>query len=259
MKIWLIWFSYLLRGLLGRRRFIPLTPPNVRRQRLYDRVGKKWVRFTIRDHDDWIQVEHIFLNDEFDLTPTARTKEVERRYRELLAAGKTPLIVDLGANIGLASAYFHQAYPEARILSVEPDSGNCAIARQNLPAAATLIEAAVASHAGSGDLIDTGRNCGFQVVEADGGAVRFVTVADIIAQADTAEPFLIKIDIEGFEEDLFTGDTGWIDSFPILLIELHDWMLPGRQVTRNFLTEIARRQRDFMHFDGYAVSMASPL
>jgi FkbM family methyltransferase len=32
-------------------------------------------------------------------------------------------IVDLGANIGLAALYFGTRYPQAKILSVEPDPG----------------------------------------------------------------------------------------------------------------------------------------
>lgn len=71
--------------------------------------------------------------------------------------------------------------------------------------------------------------------------------------------FLIKIDIEGFESDLFSKNTDWIDLFPVMLIELHDWMLPNSRVTKNFLNEIAKRDREFMHFDGYIVSVSNNL
>ena len=80
-----------------------------------------------------------------------------------------------------------------------------------------------------------------------------------MARAPDAEPFLIKIDIEGFEEDLFAADLEWIDRFPILLIELHDWMLPGKRVTANFVKAMAARERELMHFSGYVVSIAHPL
>jgi hypothetical protein len=41
--------------------------------------------------------------------------------------------------------------------------------------------------------------------------------------------------------------TSWIDRFPLLVIELHDWLLPGQSTSRNFLREIALRDRDFVY------------
>jgi len=257
IKLTILWMLYLLRGSLGKRRFFGLTPPLANVQRIYDRVNRVWLKFKIRDGDDWIQIEHIFLNEEFDLTPTARVASIDRLYEKIINAGQQPLVVDLGANIGLASSYFDLIYPAAAIIAVEPDKGNCEIARENLPPHAVLVQAAVSSSTGSANLVDTGRNCGFRVETASGGDIKLVTVPELLELAENRTPFLIKIDIEGFEEDLFSTNVDWIDKFPILLIELHDWMLPGRRVTRNFLTEIASRDREFMHFDGYIVSMAN--
>ncbi|HUF09420.1 MAG TPA: hypothetical protein VMO47_08880, partial [Rhodothermales bacterium] len=77
---------------------------------------------------------------------------------------------------------------------------------------------------------------------------------DILASAPDSVPFLIKIDIEGFEDDLFSNNTDWVDQFPLMIVELHDWMLPGARVSRHFLREVAKRDREFMHFDGYVIS-----
>ena len=127
-----------------------------------------------------------------------------------------------------------------------------AIARKNLPADATLVEAAIGSRSGRAGLEDVGRNCAFQVVE--GESIEVVTVEELIPPDTT--PFLMKIDIEGFEADLFAENIGWIDRFPIVLIELHDWMRPHEHVSQNFVRAIAIRDRELMHFDGYLVSMA---
>ena len=125
-KVTSLWLIYLIRGLAGRRRFVCVTPPGFKKQKLYDRLEKKWVTFRIRDDDDWIQVEHIFLNDEFDLGKTGRLGAIKRVYDRLSSEGRVPLIVDLGANIGLASAYFSTMWPAAKLVSVEPNAGNCA-------------------------------------------------------------------------------------------------------------------------------------
>ena len=38
-------------------------------------------------------------------------------------------------------------------------------------------------------------------------------------------PFLIKLDIEGYENEIFKNNYDWIDKFKVLIIETHDWML----------------------------------
>ena len=65
--------------------------------------------------------------------------------------------------------------------------------------------------------------------------------------AEGYTPFLAKIDIEGAEADLFSRDTDWIDQFPLIIVELHDWLLPKQGTSRNFLRCIAARNRDFVY------------
>ena len=60
-------------------------------------------------------------------------------------------------------------------------------------------------------------------------------------------PFLIKIDIEGGEENLFETSTAWIDLFPLLIIELHDWLLPRKNTSLNFIRRIGQFKRDFVY------------
>lgn len=44
---------------------------------------------------------------------------------------KVDLIIDAGANIGLSSVYFANKYPNAKILSIEPEEGNYNILLKN--------------------------------------------------------------------------------------------------------------------------------
>ena len=53
-----------------------------------------------------------------------------------------------------------------------------------------------------------------------------------------------KIDIEGGEADFFSNNDAWVDRFPLIVIELHDWLLPGTGSSRNFLRAIAGRNFD---------------
>lgn len=250
---------YFLKNVIGSKRFFDLSWPTAKKRRIVDKIQKKSFELNIRDSDDWVQIEHIFLNEEFNLSKTARQLELKDLYAKIKSVGSSPLIVDLGANIGLASKYFDLIYPDSRILAVEPDKGNCEIAEKNLPSHAVLHCAAISSRQGSGQLIATGRNVGFRVEKDVEGKVPFITVQSLLDESIGYVPFIIKIDIEGFESDLFSENTEWMDLFPVVLIELHDWMLPGKTVTQNFLREIASRRREFMHFDGYIASIAIDL
>ena len=42
------------------------------------------------------------------------------------------------------------------------------------------------------------------------------------------------------------GDTGWIDDFALIIVELHDWMLPGQGSSRPVTAALAARDRDFL-------------
>ena len=57
---------------------------------------------------------------------------------------------------------------------------------------------------------------------------------------------IAKIDIEGAETELFSQSTVWIDHFPLVIVELHDWMMPGQARSRAFLQAISSRDRDFV-------------
>lgn len=78
------------------------------------------------------------------------------------------------------------------------------------------------------------------------GSIAAVSAPDLLAMAAHCVPFIAKIDIEGFEDDLFSMNTDWVSAFPVIVIELHDWMLPRRATSRNFLRTIAELDRDFV-------------
>jgi len=71
--------------------------------------------------------------------------ELEHDFGRL---GQPRYIIDAGANIGLSSLLFLRRYPGCRIVAVEPDADNVAIARKNLEQypSATLLESAVWSN-----------------------------------------------------------------------------------------------------------------
>ncbi|HLJ62523.1 MAG TPA: FkbM family methyltransferase, partial [Stellaceae bacterium] len=152
-------------------------------------------------------------------------------------------------NIGVSADYFAQTFPAARIVAVEPDPGNIALARRNCTAPSVdFIEAGIASLDGRATLADPGFGAwGLRTEREEEGPVALISIESILARYPDATPLLAKIDIEGFEAELFSRNTGWVARFPLIIIELHDWLMPGRATSANFLKTVASLNRDFTY------------
>ena len=237
--------------LLGRRsRFYVLTPPFMSRQVIYDRKQRKLVHVRIRDTVDWHVIQQIFLGNDYGFEPLARCEELDKHYRDLVASNKVPFILDCGANSGMATRFFKETYPRAQVVAVEPDEGNLMLAKtNNADEGIEFLLAGIGSTDSRGHLIDEGKgNWAYRMLDDPDGPIEIVSINTVLARNSASSvPFIVKIDIEGFESNLFAQNTEWIDRFPVLIIELHDWMLPRTANSRNFLQQISRLDRDFVY------------
>ena len=189
----------------------------------------------------------IFRDGAYDLSSLKQYDRVMARYRRLVAAGRAPVIIDAGANVGAASAWFSYAFPEARIRAVEPDPENAAVLRLNARHRPRIevIEAAIGSRAGQVALSNPDDQAwSVQTERSASGGIAVTTIPDILARNDEAESlFMVKVDIEGFEADLFQENLDWLDTVEVVIIEPHDWLMPGAGTSRNF--QKAMVERDF--------------
>lgn len=179
---------------------------------------------------------------EYDLSqPRELGQRIEARYNALLESGNKPIIVDAGANIGSASLWFARHFPAAAIVAIEPDPDSAAVLRINVASrAVTVIEAAVGSERGHVELTSADASWGVQTLRADTG-VRVVTIEDAFAESGGDAPFIVKVDIEGFESDLFARNLKWLDRAYAVIIEPHDWMMPGKRTSGSFQSAMASR------------------
>ena len=249
----LSWFFQLCKCALRRnRRFLAVTPPPFATRVLYDFDNKSFFKVRIRDWVDYGAVIQIFNNHDYSLRKLKRNIDIEKFYKTLVANGKTPLIIDCGGHIGLASRYFADTYPEAKIVCIEPEHANFTQAQLNNQGKNVVFrEAAVGSEESKGSVLNTQRgSSAFQVSVTEGGSLDILSINKLLElyASDDVVPFIIKIDIEGFEKDLFSKNTDWVERFPVLIIELHDWMLPRKANSVNFLNVISKLNRDFVHF-----------
>ena len=147
-------------------------------------------------------------------------------------------IIDAGGYIGTAAIVFAKAYPEAKIVTIEPSKANFFILRKNTDKYPNIIaiNAALGTHEGQLQLRDRGTGSwGFTIVAQPEDnreaeiieAVRCTTVPELLKSEGHSFIDIIKIDIEGAEKELLTQPNEWISKADVICIELHDRIIGG--------------------------------
>jgi FkbM family methyltransferase len=135
-----------------------------------------------------------------------------------------PVLVDLGANIGLTATWLARRFGATTVIGVEPNPANAALARRNLEAnglRAEVLEAAVAEQDGEGFFDDAKIATTGQLAD-HGRPVRLVSMDTVLERLpEGARVDLLKLDIEGGEQMLAAGDTAWLDRVDCIVAELH--------------------------------------
>lgn len=238
--------------LLRKKTFIPISLPFFKNQIFYNKCTKKFVKFKIRDHIDYRVVNQIFNEEDYSLKKFRRYEEIKKNYDNLLKKKLKPLILDCGGHIGLASKYFSIIYPHSKIILIEPEIGNFNQSKKNNLNNSNIefLNGGIGSENAKYKVFDPGiGNWGYRVKKNNKGDGNIFSVNHFLNKFKKKNeiPFIIKIDIEGSENELFSKNVNWIDVFPIIIIELHDWMLPATSNSRNFLRAISKRDRDFLY------------
>jgi FkbM family methyltransferase len=138
-------------------------------------------------------------------------------------------ILDLGGNIGAADLYFHTAFPEAEIVTVEPLPENLAILRRNWQANAIrgkIIAAAVSDRSGEATFYLGPADCSSLIARPDIAdhsiTVKTMTIPEIMEQVGWQHIDLLKIDIEGGEVAVFRDSKAWANKVDCITGELHN-------------------------------------
>jgi FkbM family methyltransferase len=210
-------------------------------------------------------IRQVFSNRDYDLKRLARYADLAQLLNTKLEAGKRPLIVDAGANIGVSVLYFLSKFQNAAVVAIEPEESNYQLLLKNVHGLGVeCIHGALSSTGGYMSIVDPGKGFwGFRTeATADPNVgVPCVTLDQIYEKraAKDVWPFLVKIDIEGGEGVLFEQNTSWIDKTPIIIVELHDWLLSKAGTSRSFLRCIAEHDRDFVFLGENVYSIKNDL
>jgi FkbM family methyltransferase len=209
-------------------------------------------------------LRQIFEEWDYDLTRLPRWPGLRDFLEARHNDGRRPLIIDAGANVGASAVFFALTFPTAVVVAIEPEEGNFALLCRNTEGLNVIcIKAALSCESGHASLINTGEEpWAFRTrrVESSDG-LPCTTIDSIYEDFLDAHvfPFLTKIDIEGAEEDVFMRNTAWVNDTPLVIIELHDWLLPGQGTSLPFLRCVSSLDRDFVHFGENVFSIDNAL
>jgi FkbM family methyltransferase len=159
----------------------------------------------------------------------------DREYR-FEAIRKPKVIVDAGANIGLASVFFANAFPEATIIAIEPEDSNFALLKINVAAYPKVIPVQAAlwcenalinlTHPESNGEWD---KWAFRTQRSEERSknkvfhqIQGMTVDKIMRNHGIDFIDVLKVDIEGAEKEVFADTSNWIDKVGAVTIELHE-------------------------------------
>lgn len=201
-------------------------------------TGGVWVRGWDSDIDT---LRRIFLNRDYEIPSPPVRERVLARYHAILSDGRRPVIIDAGANISGSALWFAQLYLDAVILAVEPDPAAIDMLRRNVAHLPDIriVPAALGGAAGQVELVPGHSSDATGTIESEAG-LQVTTIGELVAAVPDGLPLVAKIDIEGFEADVFADNT-WIDAFFAIFVELHDWRLPGQRSSGSYQAAIGAK------------------
>lgn len=186
------------------------------------RPGIRFPFFVRLPSTDVPAFEQIFIKQEYDF-PVTRAPRT---------------IVDAGANIGLASIYFSNKFPDARIIAIEPEGSNFDLLERNAApydnitpirgalwhenTSINLVDPALGKWAFRTQARDDEESFGEIIHEVQG-----MTVDTIMREQGIDHIDVLKIDIEGSEREVFRDPSSWIDKVDTLIVELHERLKLG--------------------------------
>jgi FkbM family methyltransferase len=163
------------------------------------------------------------------------------------------LIIDGGANIGMAAIWFAQTFADASLVCVEPEEANFDLLVRNMTPYGSRVEPIRGGlWPRSGQLRITNPNAGtagYQVAyseERSPEGIRAITIDEIIEKYPDHFLFYVKLDIEGAQKQLFTENTEWVEIVDVIAIELDDCRFPWSGSSTPVFKVLSRHEFDYI-------------
>jgi FkbM family methyltransferase len=136
----------------------------------------------------------------------------------------------------LATLYFKFKYPQAQIISIEPETSNFKLLQKNTGPYSDiyLLKKGIWDKTCDLYLIDSGEgHASFRVSEINPGKnvighIEAIGINEILENFKLSKVDLLKMDIEGSEYTCFNNENlPWVEKAGCIAIEIHEHMIPG--------------------------------
>ncbi len=200
--------SFIDAAWLGLRQWFCADP-----DKLFEGLEAGGLPFVAR-YRDWVSIREVMVEDEYGV------------IRRVLSGIKCPRIVDGGANIGLVSLVVFSEFPKARVYSYEASAGTFAILNKNRELNSrfewTVRQAALWSGTETLKFGNLLWSTSSRIAAASESLelVKGLPLDQLLNE--TGSPIdLMKLDIEGAEEQFLCSAAELLSEVRTLLIELH--------------------------------------
>jgi FkbM family methyltransferase len=199
---------------------------------------------------DWDVLHQVFVGEEYDSASQAHETIMSHFYADVLDQSEVPVIIDCGANIGIASIWYAQRFPRARIIAVEPEPGNFRILAMNAAnyPNITPVQGGISDRQTRVSLTNVGdAPWAWETQECDDtGEIATFTIPDLLATVPRSRLMTVKIDIEGSEVELFRSNLDWPQETPLIVFEAHDRLFAWRGTFHAIVAALTDHPRDYI-------------
>ena len=135
-------------------------------------------------------------------------------------------------------------YYKSKIIAIEAEKKNYEFSKKNIIKNNTTIQNNAVSSSKQIFVIQRTNDprahmVNYKKVKKRSNYKQSIVINEIVKKYNNYNPFIIKIDIEGAEYDLFKKNVQWLNKFEIVIIEIHDWMMPNKAISSNFISSLS--------------------
>lgn len=140
----------------------------------------------------------------------------------------SPLILDVGSNIGLAILYWKDLYPDSEIIAFEPSQKVFKSLEKNVKSNnlknVNILEKAISNYEGKSEFTTNEKISGSLILEKGLENNYTVEVTKLSNYLKDREIDFLKIDIEGEEKNVFFDILPYLNNVKNLFIEYHSFI-----------------------------------
>lgn len=212
-----------------------------------------WLKFYAQKYND-LKVPNLkhslFLRANTSDIPAFLDVFLKDEYK-IKFTNKPSIVIDGGANIGLFTIKIKNEFPDAKIISIEPDPDNFKLLQKNV----SKYDNIFLENSGIWfkdtklkvyDKFDSGK--WGMVVEEDlvDGSISAISMKSLMDKYSLDYIDVLKLDIETSEKQLFSENyEDWLPKVKTIIIELHDWMEKG--TSKPFFTAINKSFKNYSY------------